>query len=99
MNSTSCRYSGGIQPFRHEWVKSTQNPTLAIDRSLLKEYVINSGRSYLSHYNLISGSQLPEQIIIGVVEHDAYNGSINKNPFHFKHFGIKEASIIVNGAN
>ena len=46
---------------------------------------------------MIRGSQLPEQIIIGVVAQDAYGGCIDKNPFNFKHFGIKEASIIVNG--
>ena len=49
------------------------------------------------HYNLIRGSQLPEQIIIGVVAQDAHSWSIDKNPFNFKHYGINEASIIVNG--
>ena len=73
--------------------------SLSIDRSLLKEYVINSGTSDLSNYNLIRGSQLPEQIIIGVVADDAYGGCITKNPFNFKHFGFKEASIVVNGVN
>ena len=38
-------------------LKLKQNPTLAIDRSLLKEYVFKSGTSDLSHYNLIRGSQ------------------------------------------
>ena len=55
--------------------------------------------SDLSHYNLIRGTQLPEQIIIGIVDQAAYSGSISKNPFNFKHYGIKEASIIVNGVN
>ena len=88
-----------FRDFYDNQLKLKQNPTLPIDRSLLKEYVINSGTSDLSHYNLIRGSQLPEQIIIGVVAQDAYSGCINKNPFNFKHFGIKEASIIVNGVN
>ena len=76
-----------------------KNPTLPIDRSLLKDYVVNKGVSDLSHYNLIKGSQLPEESIIGVVNQAVYGGSINKNPFYFKHHGIKEASIIVNGVN
>ena len=88
-----------IRDFNENQLKLKQNPTLTINRSLLKKYVINRGTSDISHYNLIRGSQLPKQIIIGVVAHDAYNGSINKNPFNFKHFVIKEASIIVNGVN
>ena len=80
-------------------LKLKRNPTLPIDRSLLKKYVINSGTSDLSHYNLIRGSQLPEQIIIEVVGKNAHSGSIVKNPFNFKHYGIKDASIIVNGVN
>ena len=53
----------------------------------------------MSHYNLIRGTQLPEQIIIGIVDQDAYSGSIRKNPFNFKHYDIKEASLVVNGVN
>ena len=60
---------------------------------------MNSGTTDLSAYNLIRGSQLPEQIIIGVVPQESYNGSIDKNPFNFKHFDIREASLIVNGVN
>ena len=70
---------------------------LPIDRSLLKDYVINKGTSDLSHYNLIRGTQLTEQIIIGVVGQAAHSWSIGKNPFNCNHYGIKEASIIVNG--
>ena len=88
-----------ITDFYQNQLKLRRNPRLSIDRSLLKEYVINRGTSDLSHYNLIRGSQLPEQIIIGVVAQDAHSGSIVKNPFNFKHYVIKEASIIVNGVN
>ena len=57
------------------------------------------GTTDLSAYNLIRGSQLPEQIIIGIVSQDSYNGSVSKNPFNFQNFDIREASLIVNGVN
>ena len=88
-----------FRDFYANQLKIKRNPTLPIDRSVLKEYVVTRGTYDLSHYNLIRGSQLPEQLIIGVVAQDAHSGSIVKNPFNFKHYGIKEASIIVNGVN
>ena len=72
---------------------------MPIDRSLLKTYTVKSGTSDLSHYNIISGRQLPDQIIIGIVEETAYKGDIEKNPFNFKDFGLREASIVVNGVH
>ena len=72
---------------------------MAIDRSLIKAYVVNKGTTDLSVYNLKRGSQLPEQVIIGVVPQESYNGGIDKDPFNFKHFDIREASLVVNGEN
>ena len=98
----SCKRYKPAKSYRNFYenqLKLRRNPTLAIDRSLIKAYVVNSGTTDLSAYNLIRGSQLPEQIIIGVVPQESYNGSIDKNPFNFKHFDIREASIIVNGVN
>ena len=101
MRMSSKRYKPAktYRDFYANQLKLKRNPTLPIDRSLLKDYVVNKGTSDLSHYNLIRGTQLPEQIIIGIVDQAAYSGSISKNPFNFKHYGIKEASIIVNGVN
>ena len=84
--------------YQNQWSLG-KNPSLAIERSLIKTYVVNSGITDLSVYNLIRGSQLPEQIIIGVISQESYNGCINKNPFNFQDFDIREASLIVNGVN
>ena len=60
-----------FQNFYDNQLKSGRNPILAIDRSLIKAYVMNMGITDLSAYNLIRGSQLPEQIIIGVVSQES----------------------------
>ena len=73
------------------------NPRLTIDRSVIKSYIVTAGKSDLSHYNIISGSQLPEQLIIGIVSEDAFNGTLNTNPYKFDDYDITEASILVNG--
>lgn len=88
-----------VKTFYENKLKSGVKPMLPIDRSLLKTYTVKSGTSDLSHYNIISGRQLPEQVIIGIVEETAHRGDIAKNPFNFKHFGLKEASIVVNGVH
>ena len=65
--------------FYENKLKLRQNPTLAEHRSLIKAYVVNNDTTDLSTYNLIRGSQLPEQIIIGVVPQYSYDGSIRKS--------------------
>ena len=70
-----------------------------MDRSILKTYTKQTGTSDLSHYNIISGRQLLEQVFVAIVDENAHRGDIKKNPFHFKDFGLKEASLVVNGVH
>ena len=78
-------------------LKMGKMPRLSIDRSLLKTYTVSQGRMDLSEYNIISGRQLPDQIIVGIMEEGAHSGDITKNPFHFQDFDISEACLVVNG--
>lgn len=80
-------------------IKSGKVPRLSLDRSLLKTYTVTKGRSDLSEHNIISGPQLPDQIIIGIVVEGAHRGDITKNPFNFQSLGITEASLVVNGVS
>lgn len=86
-----------IMNYYENKLKNGKVPRLSIDRSLLKTYTVSSGRLDLSEHNVISGRQLPDQIIIGIVGESAHRGVINKNPFNFQNFGITEACLIVNG--
>ena len=91
--------SPSINTFYHNKLNKLKRQVLPIDRSLIKSYTVQSGQSDLSHYNIISGHQLPEQIIIGMVEQTAHGGTLIKNPFNFQHFDISEASLVVNGSH
>ena len=80
-------------------LQSKQRPILPIDRSLVKNYVVTSGTSDLSHFNLITGRQLPDQVFVAIVDHLAHTGSLQRNPFNFQDFNLTEASLVVNGVN
>lgn len=46
--------------------------------------------------NLFHGV-LPNRIVFGFVDNDAYTGKFAKNPFKFEHLSIQEVSIMLNG--
>ena len=91
--------SHAIEAMYENALKGEKKALLPMDRSLLKTYTKQTGTSDLSHYNIISGRQLPEQILVAIVDESAHRGNINKNPFNFKDFDLKEASLVVNGVH
>ena len=42
---------------------------------------------------------LPNRIVIGMVDADAFNGTCTKNPFNFKNYDITAMGLTVNGEN
>jgi hypothetical protein len=48
--------------------------------------------------NLFHGI-LPDRVIFGFVDNDAYTGTLDKNPYHFKNKGILEVGLKVNGVH
>ena len=42
---------------------------------------------------------IPQQIVIGFVDHQAYVGNYAKNPFSFETFGIRKIDVKINGVN
>jgi hypothetical protein len=69
-----------------------------IRRVLLTTFVVPTGSRTLNKDNLFVGSsQLPKRLIIGMVENEAFNGSLAKNPYYFKHFLINKLEVFVNG--
>ncbi|CAB4011115.1 uncharacterized protein F54H12.2-like [Paramuricea clavata] len=48
--------------------------------------------------NIFQGG-LPNRIVIGMVDADAFNGTYTKNPFNFKNYDITTMGLTVNGEN
>ena len=42
-------------------------------------------------------SQTPKMLIIGCLEHDAFNGNIKKSPFNFQHFNLNKIGLYRDG--
>ena len=57
---------------------------------------INQGLISERFENIIKGP-LPKRIVLGMVESQAYNGALDKNPFNFQHFYLKELSVSIDG--
>ena len=88
-----------IMKYYNHCIQNKLQPRLPIDRSLLKTFTVTRGRADLSEYNIITGKQLPEQVIVAIVDEGAHRGAIDKNPFNFQDFDLSEASLVVNGVH
>ena len=64
--------------------------------SEVKEYPVRSGIKTWSA-NIFSTGSLPKQIIVGMVDTDAKQGSLSKNPFNFKHNNLSQINLKING--
>ena len=62
----------------------------------VKSFTVPMGNRSITKENLFLG-QLPTQIVVGVVDNNAYNGAIHKSPFNFKHNNINFITIYCDG--
>ena len=70
----------------HEAALAKSNAKYPIDRVVMKNITIAKLTQSLDIE--LSSGYLPYQVIIGFVDHDAFNGTFDKNPFNFKNFGL-----------
>lgn len=80
----------------HENRLLTTNAKYPMKRSQLLFFSRAGGISDLSEPNVVNGT-LPTRMTIGLIETDAFNGHIQKNPFNFQHFDISQFSVRKNG--
>lgn len=62
----------------------------------VRNFLIPANASSFSLDNVHNGA-LPELMIIGFVDTNAYNGDVKKNPFNFQHFNLSDFTASVNG--
>ena len=67
-----------------------------LKRVSVRPYSIPAGSLSSTQDNLFL-SQVPNRIIIGLVDSDTYNGNFHKNPFNFKHYNLNFISLYING--
>lgn len=92
-------------------VKLSSNIVESIEQMMMKEseplsYKLLDAKVFTKTYagfgteiiedNLFHGI-VPDRILLGFVDNDAYTGKFTKNPFEFQNLSLKEVSITVNG--
>jgi len=65
-------------------------------RVVCKSFTIFERYRNVNHEKLFSG-QLPTRIVIGLVDNTAFNGNRERNPFNFRHFGLSEIGLYLDG--
>ena len=74
-----------------------QTPALyPLRRVECKILTIPANIPHLRKDNIFSGI-IPKSFVFGLVDVDAANGTYDKNPYNFAHFGVKNVSLTANG--
>lgn len=47
--------------------------------------------------NIIFSSHCPKRLVVGLVDSNSFNGTVSQSPFNFKHFGLHNIFIDLNG--
>lgn len=80
----------------HAKALEQSNAKYPIRRVVCKTFTVPAGFMDVSHEKLFSG-QLPSRLVIGLVDNEAFNGALGRNPFNFQHFNLNEISVYLDG--
>jgi hypothetical protein len=67
-----------------------------IRRVECKSFIVPAGNPSLRKDNLFNG-MVPKAFVFGLVESEAFNGALKKNPYNFQHFNVSSIGITANG--
>lgn len=62
----------------------------------MKYWCFGRGNNILQAPQLVSHRTLPKRMVFGLISQDALNGSLHKNPFAFKNYGVEEFNVKTN---
>lgn len=80
----------------HRSVLQTKNAIYDYNRVEVKSFTVAKDTQNISLDNVVVGN-LPNLMLIGMVENQAYTGKRSLNPYNFQHFNISQFNITVNG--
>lgn len=81
----------------HQMGLIKQNVLYPYTKSQTISYSIARGSLSYHKDNIFSALRLPKFVIVGFVKSAAYNGSYQKNPYKFEHFGVNHVALLCNG--
>ncbi len=82
----------------HDMALARTNAKYPIKRVIVKSFLITKGIKDETITN-INTNVLPNRIVIGMVDNQAFNGAIKRNPFNFHHYNLSSIGVLVDGKN
>ena len=80
----------------HESGLTKQNALYPLNHTEIITFTIPKGqKSYIK--DRLFPLQAPKLLMIAMLENDAFNGTIKKNPFHFRHFDLNKIALYREG--
>lgn len=92
-----CKKIANHVQLAHEETFIKMNGKYPIAYSEIRHFGRGNGIGTFTESNIIVNSLLPNKVIVGLVETRGFTGHHNYNPFHFKHFNVREVILRVNG--
>jgi hypothetical protein len=80
----------------HNTILEKTTAKYPIRRVDVKTLTLSTGISSFVQDNISHGNS-PIRVVIGFVDSDAYSGTLNKNPFNFKHFNLAKIALSLDG--
>lgn len=90
-----CKISSEVK-LAHARALSKGTAKYPLTRVEIKSFTLHTGVTGESLDNVIIG-QIPKRIILDLVENQAYNGNIKKNPFNFSHHNLSFLALNIDG--
>lgn len=87
MNSVVSGHNTGL---------NTYNAKYPVNHIDIATFTITKGISSYIKDGLFA-SQVPKMVIVGMLEHDAFNGNMKKSPFNFQHFNLNRIGLYRDG--
>ena len=78
---------------------SEQPLVYSYDKSQIHYFNYPAGVNDLSIYSMFHTDKMPSYLVFGMIENDAFDGSVDKNPYNFQPFDLKEFYLLVNGTS
>lgn len=73
-----------------------QNAIYPVHHCEVTTFTIPKGQQSYTKDRLFP-DQAPKMLMIAMVDNDAFNGNVAKNPFHFQHFGLNKLALYRDG--
>ena len=72
----------------------------AYPRTCMRSHIIPKGSNqFIIRVSQILSDCVPSQLVVGLVDSEAFSGKLSKNPYLFEHFDTEQIGLTINSSN